>query len=694
MAKNEAKIKFNADVKDFNDSIGQANREMAELRAEMKLNETQMKGTEDSAEGLKKKHDLLERQLKASEGKTEALNQKLKKAEEIFGENSQEASKLRIQLLNAKNAEEKLKQAVNDSTGELKEQKNAAKGAGEGFTVMKGAVADLVSAGIQWGIDKLGEFTNYLASLPAETMEFRQDIATLTTSFDDMGFSTKTAKDTWTDLYAIFGEDDRAVEASNLIAKMAKDQQDLDDWTTITTGAWARFQDSLPVEGLAEASMEVSKTGKLTGVLVDALVWAGESEEGFQKKLDKCTNEQERQKLITETLMGLYEESAETYRDTAGGQMEAKEASAKLMQTEADLAETIEPVTTEFTNLKTELLEGAKPAIEKVTDIALDALEWMEEHPTATQAIVSAVGVLAIGLTGLAIALGIYAAAQWAANLAIAPFALPVLAAVAVIALLVGAGVALYKNWDKVKAKAKELWKNVTEKFNEAKTKITGIIEKIKTGISTRFDKIKSGAIEKFNAVKNGIINPIQNAKEKITSTVDGLKSNVTNRFKALKHNVITPIKEAKEKIVGFVDKIKGAFDFDWSIPKPKIPKFTVSGGKAPWGFGGKGKLPSVDVKWNALGAVVTKPTLVGAVGDTLMGAGEAGAEAILPISVLQDYINRAFDRNVYAYAAAGGNSDVYNFYVNDATINDNAQMRNVAKDFITELVRLGGMNR
>ena len=249
MAKNEAKIKFNADVKDFNDSIGQANREMAELRAEMKLNETQMKGTEDSAEGLKKKHDLLERQLKASESKTEALNQKLKKAEEIFGENSQEASKLRIQLTNAKNAEEKLKQAVNKSTNELHDQKSAAKDAGDGFTVMKGAIADLVSAGIQWGIDKLGEFTNYLASLPAETMEFRQDIATLTTSFDDMGFSTKTAKDTWTDLYAIFGEDDRAVEASNLIAKMAKDQQDLDDWTTITTGAWARFQDSLPVEG-------------------------------------------------------------------------------------------------------------------------------------------------------------------------------------------------------------------------------------------------------------------------------------------------------------------------------------------------------------------------------------------------------------------------------------------------------------
>lgn len=254
MAKNEAKIKFNADVAEFNDSIKQAEREMSELRAEMRLNETQMKGAEDSAEGLEKRHGILEKQLQASEAKTEALNQKLKKAEEIFGENSEEASRLRIQLLNAENAQEKLRQAVNDCNGEMKGSKGAAESAGDGFTVMKGAIADLVSAGIQWGIEKISEFAGYLASLPAETMELRQDLATLTTSFDDMSFSNETANETWKDMYAIFGEDDRAVEASNLIAKMAKDQQDLDDWTTITTGAWAKFQDSLPVEGLKNRS--------------------------------------------------------------------------------------------------------------------------------------------------------------------------------------------------------------------------------------------------------------------------------------------------------------------------------------------------------------------------------------------------------------------------------------------------------
>lgn len=660
-AKNEAKIKFTAETGDFNDSIKEANREMAELRAELKFNEAEMKATGNTVDGLHKKYGLLQDQLEKAHDKTEALNEKVKKAEEIFGENSEEASRLRIQLKNAQTAEERLKASINDVNDELKGQKGATKDAGDGFTVFKGVVADLASSAIQGAISKLSEFTSYLAQLPQETMEFRQDISTLTTSFDHMGFSTKTAKETWKDLYAIFGEDDRAVEASNLIAKMADDQKDLNDWTTITTGVWARYQDSLPVEGLAETAMETAKTGQLTGTLVDALVWAGESEEGFQKKLDACSTEQERQALITETLMGLYGESAETYRDTSDAQMKAKEAAAEHMQVQAELAESIEPVTTEFTNLKTELLEGAKPAIEKVSGVLLDALEWMKEHPTTVKAVGAAVGVLAIGFTGLAIAMGIYAAAQWAANLALMPFALPIAGIVVGIALLVGAGVALAKNWDKITAKAKELWTNVKTYFSNLKTSAVNKINEMKKSVTDKFDSIKTSAINKFDALKEGILKPINTAKTKVES---------------------------------IVKKIKGLFDFQWKLPSFKVPKINVKGGKAPWGILGKGTPPSFSIKWNAAGAVVTKPTLVGAVGNTIMGAGEAGAEAILPISVLQDYINRAFDRNVLAYAVAGGTGDVYNFYVNDAKINDNAKMREVAKDFVTELVRLGGMNR
>ena len=105
--KNEAKIKFTADTAGFNDAIKKANSEMAELRAELKLNETQAKNNGKSIESLEQKHKILSNQLEASQSKTEALNQKINKAVEIFGEESEEVSRLRVQLTNALTAEEK-----------------------------------------------------------------------------------------------------------------------------------------------------------------------------------------------------------------------------------------------------------------------------------------------------------------------------------------------------------------------------------------------------------------------------------------------------------------------------------------------------------------------------------------------------------------------------------------------------------
>lgn len=122
MAKNEAKIKFTAETGGFNKSIKQANDTMSKLRAELKLNDTQMKNSGNSVEKLERKHSLLEDQLEASKSKTEALTQKVEKAVEIFGENSTEATKLKTQLANAQAAEEKIRQEIERCNSELEEQ--------------------------------------------------------------------------------------------------------------------------------------------------------------------------------------------------------------------------------------------------------------------------------------------------------------------------------------------------------------------------------------------------------------------------------------------------------------------------------------------------------------------------------------------------------------------------------------------
>lgn len=707
MAKNEAKIKFSAETGEFNDAIKKSNDELSSLRSEMKLNATQMQTTGRSIEGLEKKHKILTAELEASQNKTEALNQKLNKAVEIFGENSTEVMKLKTQLINAQVAEEKIKQAINNCNNELQEQKDAmqeaesatsqltdkisdqekelarlkkeyveaslkygdtsteakqlersisdlsgelkqsktqfsqvskkaddldqsldnagdgADDAGEGFTVMKGVVADLASNAIQAAIGKISEFCGWLAELPAETMELRQDLSTLTTSFDDVGLSTATATDTWKDLYAIFGEDDRAVETANNIAKIADNQEELNTWIDITTGAWGKHQDSLPVEGLAEAAMETAKTGTVTGTLCDALNWASKegetfgvklkknieftklsskelskltpkqkaeyeakkkqyeetekynqslkeaktAEERFQFALDKCTTEQERAELITSTLNSLYSESADVYRETQGSQMEAKDATAENMLAQANLATAIEPVTTAFTELKTELMQGIQPAVEKVSEVMVGALGWMKEHPVAMKAIAAAVGVVALGLTALtAVVIG-YTVAQWAMNSAILanPITWIIMGIVAAIAAVAAIIVVVVSYWDEIVLAVQNACASVMAALQSAWTWISGIFTGIATWVNTNVIQpvvnFFVGLWTKLQEIWNTICNVVQVAFMFIGSIISAAVDIITLPFMFIWENckqyVFTAWEWIKEKVSAGINAIR-----------------------------------------------------------------------------------------------------------------------------------------
>lgn len=184
MAKNEAKIKFTAETGEFNKSIQNANREMSELRAELKLNEVQMKSSGASVEALEKKHDILQNQLSASESKTEALNQKVKKAVEIFGENSQEASKLKVQLLNAQTAEEKLRQAVAQCADELSEFKGESQDSRTAFEKLSDTIEEQKSK-----LDRLKqEFSNAVlehGKLSKEARTLAKEIKSVSSDLDE-----------------------------------------------------------------------------------------------------------------------------------------------------------------------------------------------------------------------------------------------------------------------------------------------------------------------------------------------------------------------------------------------------------------------------------------------------------------------------------------------------------------------------
>ena len=151
------------------------------------------------------------------------------------------------------------------------------------------------------------------AALDGAIEEYRVAQGKLNAGFQSAGFSADTARQSYRNFYAILGDTDTATEASQLLANMAKNAEDVTKWTRIAAGVHGTFGDSLPIEGLVESANETARTGKVTGVFADALNWVGIMEDDFNAKLEATTDEAARQKLIMDTLSKTYDKAADSF---------------------------------------------------------------------------------------------------------------------------------------------------------------------------------------------------------------------------------------------------------------------------------------------------------------------------------------------------------------------------------------------
>ncbi len=210
-----------------------------------------------------------------------------------------------------------------------------------------------------------------MVAVAENTREYRTEQGKLQAAFEASDFSAGAARDTYEALNGVLGDSGQAVEAANHLAKLATNEKDLAAWTDICTGVFATFGDSLPIEGLTEAANETAKVGQVTGPLADALNWAGVSEDAFNEKLAACTNEQERQALITETLNGLYSEASDKYKELNADVIAANEAQDKMNQAMAAVGAVVEPFITKGKQLIAEVLMKLIPVLEWVGGTAL-----------------------------------------------------------------------------------------------------------------------------------------------------------------------------------------------------------------------------------------------------------------------------------------------------------------------------------
>ena len=584
MAKgNETTTKFKVDISELKSAMQEARKQVAYANSEFKAVSSSMDDWGKSSDGIKAKLKQLNSNLKSQETVLEQYEKTLEEIKKEYGENSKEALDYATKLNNQKAVVNKIKKEISGYEESLEEVSKAEKTAAKtgkdvadvlndvgneaneaegGFTTLKGAIATFAGNALTSMVGGVKDLIGSFISLASETKEYRNEMAKLETAFTSAGGSAKTASNTYKQLYAVLGDEGQTVEASSHLAQMTTNQKELNKWTHTLTGVYAKFGASIPLESLTEATNETSKTGQLTGALADALNWAGVNEESFQESLDKCNSEQERQKLILETLNGLYGEAATEYKKTNKSVMDANKAQADYTETLAKFGEKAEPVVTAvktgFTELLKEVLrltgdvdmgaftskveEGFKVLKDDVLPAVKEGFKWILDNKDGLIAGLAGIAAGFVAFKVASLIQGVVGAmqgmtvAQYALNLAMSLNPIGII--VALIAGLVVAFITLWKKSDSFR----EFWINLWEKISSG---VSGFVDKIKTFFTETIPNFFTGLID---WVKNNW----QTILVFLTNPFAGLFKYFyenNGKFREFVDNAITHIKELPAKV-------------------------------------------------------------------------------------------------------------------------------------------------
>lgn len=250
--------------------------------------------------------------------------------------------------------------------------------------------------------------------------------------------------------------------------------------------------------------------------------------------------------------------------------------------------------------------------------------------------------------------------------------------------------------WNGVKEKTSELWggvKNVvSEKLNNIKSAYDAhggglkgatfaAIEGVKEYYRTGYDAINQLTGGKLGEVVNAVGAKMEAVKSKFGEAFGNVKNTVMTIFENIKNGIVEKITAAVDTVKNVFTKISDTVSSVWDKIKSllKAPKIVQTGTVTVMGV--DTPIPKFGLDWNAKGGIMTRPTAFGFANGKIQMGGEAGAEAILPLS--------AFWRNLQAYTENSQKKSQGNNDINiNVTINaGNANEEEMAARFINIVV-------
>ncbi|MBR5862248.1 MAG: hypothetical protein IKZ08_02865, partial [Bacteroidales bacterium] len=369
MAKSTIKgltVKIGGDTSELTKALEDVNKKSRDLSSELGQVNRLLKMDPGNAELVAQKQKLLADAVANTEQKLDTLKEAERQVQEQFKRGEVSEEQVRALQREIVATEQKLKGYKNAAQEVVESNKKIGKTAEEAAEANQ-KMGDLSLKALKGLGGLLTGAATGLAAAAEASRDYRLEMGKLDTAFTDSGFSSEAATGAYKELVGVLGEYDQSVEAASHLAKLTDNEKDLATWTgDILPGVFATFGDSLPIEGLTEAANETAKVGQVTGPLADALNWAGISEDKFNESLAKCTTEQERQQLITETLAKTYGDASAAYKETNADVIAANAASESWRESMAQLGAAVEPVVTKVKEMGAALVTELVPVVQSL----------------------------------------------------------------------------------------------------------------------------------------------------------------------------------------------------------------------------------------------------------------------------------------------------------------------------------------